>query len=44
MFVSMRNDIRVIKQRDPAVKNTLEVLLCYSGLHAIRAVTNQDFS
>ena len=37
MFASMRNDIRVIKQRDPAVKNTLEVVLCYSGLHAIWA-------
>ncbi len=37
MFSSLRNDVRVIKQRDPAVKNTLEVLLCYSGLHAIWA-------
>ena len=35
MFKSLRNDIRVIKDRDPAAKNTLEVLLCYSGLHAI---------
>lgn len=35
MFNSLRNDIRVIKDRDPAVKNTWEVLLCYSGLHAI---------
>ena len=34
MFKSLRNDIRVIKDRDPAAKNTLEVLLCYSGLHA----------
>ena len=37
MFKSLRNDIRVIKDRDPAAKNTLEVLLCYSGLHAIWA-------
>lgn len=37
MFNSLRNDIRVIKDRDPAVKNTLEVILCYSGLHAIWA-------
>ena len=37
MFKSLRNDIRVIKARDPAAKNTLEVLLCYSGLHAIWA-------
>ena len=35
MFKSLRNDIRVIKDRDPAAKNMLEVLLCYSGLHAI---------
>ena len=39
----MRNDIRVIKQRDPAVKNTLEVLLCYSGLHAIWAYRISHF-
>ena len=37
MFKSLRNDIRVIKDPDPAAKNTLEVLLCYSGLHAIWA-------
>ena len=43
MFASMRNDIRVIKQRDPAVKNTLEVLLCYSGLHAIWAYRISHF-
>ena len=37
MFDSLRNDIRVIRQRDQAVKNTLEIVLCYSGLHAIWA-------
>lgn len=31
----LRKDIRVIFERDPAAKSTLEVLLCYSGLHAI---------
>jgi serine O-acetyltransferase len=35
MFNRIRNDIRVIKDRDPAAKNSLEVILCYSGLHAI---------
>lgn len=35
MFTALKNDIRVIKDRDPAAKNTLEILLCYSGLHAI---------
>lgn len=37
MFNSLRNDIRVIKDRDPAVKSTWEAILCYSGLHAIWA-------
>ena len=34
-FSRLRKDIRVILERDPAAKNTLEVVLCYSGLHAI---------
>jgi serine O-acetyltransferase len=35
MFRSMREDVRSIRDRDPAAKSILEVLLCYSGLHAI---------
>ena len=35
MLRQVRNDIRVIKNRDPAAKNNLEIILCYSGLHAI---------
>jgi serine O-acetyltransferase len=35
MFRSMRDDIRSIRDRDPAAKSIVEVLLCYSGLHAI---------
>ncbi|MBO4400346.1 MAG: serine O-acetyltransferase [Selenomonadaceae bacterium] len=34
-FSRIRKDIRVIFERDPAAKSTLEVILCYSGLHAI---------
>ena len=34
-FSRLRKDIRVIFERDPAAKSKLEVLLCYSGLHAI---------
>ena len=34
-FSRLKKDIRVIFERDPAAKSTLEVLLCYSGLHAI---------
>ena len=35
LFSRLKKDIRVIFERDPAAKSTLEVLLCYSGLHAI---------
>jgi serine O-acetyltransferase len=35
VFRSMRDDIRSIRDRDPAAKSIVEVLLCYSGLHAI---------
>ena len=34
-FDRIRKDIRVIFERDPAAKSVLEVLFCYSGLHAI---------
>ena len=34
-FSRIRKDIRVIFERDPAAKSVLEVVLCYSGLHAI---------
>ena len=34
-FSRIRKDIRVIFERDPAARNVLEVLFCYSGLHAI---------
>lgn len=35
MFKRLRYDIRAIKERDPAARNSLEVLLLYSGLHAV---------
>jgi len=35
LFQSMREDIRSILDRDPAAQSVLEVLLCYSGLHAL---------
>lgn len=34
-FKLMREDIASVFDRDPAAKNSLEVLLCYSGLHAV---------
>src|SRR5581483_1502973 len=33
--MSMREQIRAIKREDPAAKSSLEILLCYSGLHAV---------
>ena len=34
-FTRIRKDIRVVFERDPAAKSILEVIFCYSGLHAI---------
>ena len=36
MFETIRRDIRIIKERDPAARNTLEILLTYPSLVAIR--------
>lgn len=33
--MSLGEQIRTIKREDPAAKNTLEILLCYPGLHAV---------
>lgn len=35
MFKHLKTDIRAVRERDPAVKSTLEILFCYPGLHAI---------
>lgn len=35
MFAQLRRDIRAVFERDPAARSVTEVLLCYSGLHAI---------
>jgi len=35
MWERLKEDIRTIKDRDPAAKNRVEILLCYPGLHAI---------
>lgn len=35
MFATLRQDLRAVFDRDPAARSTLEVLLCYPGLHAI---------
>ena len=35
MFSHLREEIRVILERDPAARTKLEVLTCYPGLHAL---------
>ncbi|MGL5514168.1 MAG: serine O-acetyltransferase [Sporomusa sp.] len=35
MLKQIKQDIKVVFERDPAAKSVLEVLLCYPGLHAI---------
>ncbi len=36
MFRRIRNDLRVIFERDPAARSVAEILLCYPGFHAMR--------
>ncbi|NLL88747.1 MAG: serine O-acetyltransferase [Firmicutes bacterium] len=35
MIDTIRKDIQAIKERDPAARNTLEIVLTYPGLHAL---------
>jgi serine O-acetyltransferase len=35
MFERLRDDVRTVLQRDPAARSSLEVLLCYPGVHAL---------
>ena len=37
MFKRLRADIRAIKEHDPAARSSFEILVLYSGLHAIIA-------
>jgi len=34
-LTDLRRDIRAVRERDPAARSTLEVLLCYPGVHAL---------
>lgn len=36
MFRAIRNDIKVIFERDPAARSVAEIILCYPGFHAVR--------
>ncbi|MBI2204097.1 MAG: serine O-acetyltransferase [Candidatus Rokubacteria bacterium] len=35
MFDDLKRDIRVVRERDPAARSSLEVLVCYPGVHAL---------
>lgn len=35
MFDTLRADVRAARERDPAARSTLEVVLCYPGVHAV---------
>ncbi len=35
MFKRLRSDVAVIFERDPAARSTIEILVCYPGLHAL---------
>lgn len=36
MFWRLKDDLRAVFHRDPAARTTLEVLLCYPGIHALQ--------
>jgi serine O-acetyltransferase len=35
MLKALQADLAIIRERDPAARGTLEILLCYPGLHAL---------
>ncbi len=35
MFAAIRGDVRAVRERDPAARSALEVVLCYPGVHAV---------
>jgi len=37
LFKRLREDIALVKERDPAARNAFEICLTYSGLHAIQS-------
>ncbi len=34
-FKTIKNDIKIVFDRDPAARSVMEVLICYPGLHAL---------
>jgi serine O-acetyltransferase len=37
MLAELQRDVQAAKDRDPAARSTVEIILCYSGLHAVWA-------
>ncbi len=35
MLTAIRADLKIVKERDPAARGLLEILLCYPGVHAL---------
>lgn len=35
LAVTLADDVKAVKERDPAARSTLEILICYPGLHAV---------
>jgi serine O-acetyltransferase len=35
VFEAIRQDVRAVQERDPAARSTLEVVLCYPGVHVL---------
>jgi serine O-acetyltransferase len=35
MLATLQQDVHAVRDRDPAARSTLEVILCYPGLHAV---------
>jgi serine O-acetyltransferase len=35
MLAVLREDVRAVRDRDPAARSTREIILCYPGLHAV---------
>jgi serine O-acetyltransferase len=37
MLATLRQDLQAVRERDPASRSTVEIILCYPGLHALCA-------
>ena len=35
LLATLREDVRIVFERDPAARSKIEVVLCYPGVHAL---------